>query len=68
MLPESRVQAIEQDATLSASALDDESLKWETLRLTLEHRDAPIGDKKAELLIRESVYTLEMGRRRLSAK
>ena len=68
MLSDERKQAIKQEAAARARAFDDDLLRHETLRLTLEENDAPPGDHREELHIRCWAYAFEMGERKLKEK
>jgi hypothetical protein len=65
MLSEERKQAIQREAASRAVTLSDDSLRHETVRLTLEENDCPPGDKQEELRIRSWAYAFEMGKRKL---
>ena len=68
MLSDDRKQAIQREAVSRARALDDELLRHETQRLTVEENDAPSGDWREELHIRCWAYAFEMGERKLKEK
>jgi hypothetical protein len=66
MLSEDRIRQIEDEATLRAKSLSNDSLRKEAVKITLEHNDAPPGDERTELGIMDRVYTLELGLRTLT--
>jgi hypothetical protein len=68
VLSEKRKLAIKQEAASRARALDDDLLRAETLRLTLEENDAPPGDAREELHVRCWAYAFEMGERKLKER